>query len=138
MGDGFAVSAAYCFGHRPRSWGMVDSSALIDLERRFWHGDATFYDATLTEDAVMVFPPPTGVLDRAAVIDSLGAADRWRSVDFRDDRLVGLGEDAVQLVYRAEAVRRADGSEYAALVTSTYVREDDWRLASHQQTPIEE
>lgn len=116
----------------------MEPSTLLERERQFWHGDAAFYDATLTEDAVMVFPAPTGVLERAAVIESLGDADRWRSVAFSDERVVDVGDGVFQLVYRADAVRSEDGAEYAALVTSVYVRRDDgWRLASHHQTPVE-
>lgn len=118
---------------------MVETAALIDLERRFWHGDAAFYDERLTADAVMVFPPPTGMLDRDAIVDALGGGDRWRSVAVSDDRVVEVGSDVALLVYRADAVRADDEGDYAAYVSSTYIREDGtWRLAAHQQTPIEE
>jgi hypothetical protein len=36
-----------------------------------------FFEDVLSENAVMVFPAPTGVLDRSTVLDSLGGADRW-------------------------------------------------------------
>jgi hypothetical protein len=88
----------------------------------------------------MVFPEPTGVLDRAEVLASLGDGDdRWRTVEISDERLVDLGDGVVQLVYRAAAERSDDGSEYNALVSTTYVRENEsWLLASHQQTSVGE
>lgn len=87
----------------------------------------------------MVFPAPTGVLDRSAVLDSLGGADRWQRIEFDEERLVDVGDDVVQLIYRAVAERSDDGSEYTALVTTTYVETDgSYHVISHQQTPVGE
>jgi hypothetical protein len=113
--------------------------SLLELERQLWHADEEFYRDTLSEDAVMVFPEPTGILERSTVLESLGGADRWRRVEFDDERLLEVDDDVFQLVYRAVAERSGDGSEYTALITTTYVRANgSWRLLSHQQTPVEE
>jgi len=114
---------------------MATKASLLELERRLWHADAAVYGEMLSDDAVMVFPEPTGLLGRSEVLQSLGDGDRWRSIEFSDERLVEVTEDVVQLVYRAVAERSEDGSEYSALVTTTYLREDEsWTLVSHQQT----
>jgi hypothetical protein len=118
---------------------MGPRESLLELERQLWNADEEFYRDTLSEDAVMVFPEPTGVLDRSSVLESLGGADRWRRIEFEDERLVEVDDAVVQLVYRAVAERSGDGSEYTAFITTTYVRTNgSWRLVSHQQTPIEE
>lgn len=118
---------------------MGPRESLLELERQLWNADEAFYRDTLSEDAVMVFPEPTGVLDRSSVLESLGGADRWRRIEFEDERLVEVDDAVVQLVYRAVAERSGDGSEYTAFITTTYVRTNgSWRLVSHQQTPIEE
>jgi ketosteroid isomerase-like protein len=118
---------------------MVDSDQLLNQERRLWNADADDYRDVLADDAVMVFPAPTGVLDRDAVLDSLGDGDRWRTLDVHDERVLKVDDDVVQVVYEADAERAADGSAYRALASSTYRRDgDDWLLVSHQQTPLDD
>jgi hypothetical protein len=118
---------------------MGTKKSLIQIERQLWNADEDFYRDTLSEDAVMVFPEPTGILDRSAVLESLGGADRWRSIVFDEERLVEVNDDVVQLVYRAVAERSEDGSEYTALITTTYVKSNgSWRVLTHQQTPVGE
>ncbi|MFC7228742.1 nuclear transport factor 2 family protein [Salinirubellus salinus] len=118
---------------------MGTKESLLELERQLWNADEEFYRDTLSEDAVMVFPEPTGILERSAVLEALGGADRWRCIEFDDERLVEVDDTVVQLVYRAVAERSGDGSEYTAFITTTYVQADgSWRLSSHQQTPIDE
>lgn len=110
---------------------------LFDLEDRFWAaaGDRTFYDARLARNAVLLFPDPTGVLDRAQALDAAGAARPWSSWRIDDRRLVALSDQSAAIAYRAEA-RREGQPPYAALACSVYVREDGaWKLALHQQTP---
>ena len=116
---------------------METKESLLELERERWNADEEFYRRTLSDNAVMVFPEPTGTLDRSDVLKSLGGGDRWRSLDFSDERLIEIGSDGVQLVYRAVAERSEDGTGYSALITTTYVRDDgSWMLLSHQQTPV--
>lgn len=118
---------------------MGTREAVLELERRLWNADREFYREILSEDAVMVFPEPTGVLERSAVLESLTGADRWDRVEFDDERLIEVADGTVQLIYRAVGERSEDGSEYAAFITTTYVEANgSWRLVSHQQTPTDE
>jgi hypothetical protein len=117
---------------------MEAEETLLKLERRLWNADEEFYRKTLTDDALMVFPAPTGILDRSAILESVGGDDRWSRIDFNDERLLEIDAGVVQLVYRAVAERSEDGSEYRAHITTTYVRENEsWNVASHQQTPVD-
>lgn len=116
---------------------MTLRSQLIDIEEQFWTGDADFYRSNLAADSLMVFPPPAGVLDRQATIDSIAAAPRWRDVAIEHPHIVELGSDAAAITYRARARREGAGEEYNALASSVYVkRNGSWKLALHQQTPI--
>ena len=107
------------------------------LERAGWDAlcagtGSDFYGRLMTDDAVMVLAHGA-VLDRDAVAASLDEAPPWTTYTLSDLRRVSLGEDAAALVYRGAATR--PGTEFAALMTSCYVRhEDDWRLAVYQQT----
>lgn len=110
--------------------------SLLERERQFWKADEEFYQKHLAEDTVMVFPEPTGILERPEILESMGGTDRWSTIEFSNERLLEISDEAVQLVYRAVAERSGDASEYVALITSTYIKENEsWRLISHQQTP---
>jgi len=118
---------------------MGVKESLLELERRLWNGDEAFYRERLYDEAVMVFPAPTGILERTEVLASVGAGDSWKRIEFSDERVVELNDQTVQLLYRADATRREDGSEYNVLVTTTYTDVGGtWNVVSHQQTPIED
>lgn len=108
------------------------------LEERFWTAGADHYDAALHADAVLVFPPPAGIMRADAAIEGLAQAPRWRRVSI-DTRTIARPEPGtVVLAYRARA-ERDGGAPYEALCSSTYVRAPDtrqWHLAVHQQTPV--
>jgi uncharacterized damage-inducible protein DinB len=108
---------------------------LLSREQEFWKGDADFYRQNLTDDSLMVFAEPIGVLTKEATVASIAGGARWAEVSFDHARLLRLGRDAVLLTYKADA-RRDDGSTYAALVSSAYVHTDrGWQLSFHQHTP---
>lgn len=108
---------------------------LWHLEEQFWLGDSAFYECALAAEALMVFPPPVGVLDREATIRALGSAPRWQHVSLSDCHTIVNRSTAV-LVYAAQADRGETDSTYAARCSSTYIRDGDrWRLALHHQTP---
>lgn len=118
---------------------MDRDEQLWQLEKQFWLGDAAFYERTLAPQALMVLPPPAGVLGRAATIDSIRSGARWRDVSFDDRHLVPVARDTVVLAYAARADRGDGEAVYTARCSSVYVRGDrDWHLALHHQTPMGE
>lgn len=62
--------------------GVSAMDELWNLEKSFWTGGAETYEARLCLEALMILPPPAGVLDRAATIDAIRAAERWARVTF--------------------------------------------------------
>lgn len=106
------------------------------LERQFWSGDATFYEGFLAEEALMVFPPPVGCLDRSATVSSIRSAPRWLNVVFENQFLLEPVADIKILVYIARADRGDADSRYVAQCSSVYIRQPEWCLALHQQTPL--
>ena len=115
----------------------LPSHPLWRMEQQFWLGDASVYAQHLAPGALMVLPPPAGVLDREATIASIGEGPRWEAVLFADPVLADTGADVAVLAYRARATRAAPGGSYTALCSSTYVRlRDRWLLALHHQTPM--
>ena len=61
---------------------MSDEAALWRLEREFWLGGAEVYERSLAPGALMVLPPPAGVMDRDARIRSIREGARGSGVDF--------------------------------------------------------
>ena len=113
---------------------MTVEKELWELEERFWLDGAETFRKKLSNDAVMVFPYPAGILQGEAIVDGLDATPRWRSVVMSDRVFRQRGNTAL-LAYRASA-ERADEDIYEVLCASTYVQDgDDWQLISHQQTP---
>lgn len=113
----------------------MEMDRLWEMERRFWLDGPDYHAAHTAEGALMVFPPPAGILSGVQSLAGLKQAPRWRSVDMEDASATELGGTVV-LAYRAAA--RRDGQErYAALCSSTYARSQGaWQLLSHHQTPL--
>lgn len=110
---------------------------LWELEERFWRDGAEVYERNLAPGALMVLPPPAGVLDRQATIDAIRSAPRWRHAALQE-RQQAHWEHAAALTYLARANRGEEDAAYVARCSSFYVREGDrWLLALHQQTPVE-
>ena len=87
---------------------MSTSERLLELEQAFWKADAAWYDERLTEDALMVFPEPAGILGREAVLKSVAEAPRWASVDITEPVVVPLNTGAMLVVYLAVARRAGE------------------------------
>lgn len=116
---------------------MDRDEQLWQLEKQFWLGDAAFYERTLAPQALVVLPPPVGVLERTATIDSIRSGARWRDVSFSDRHLAPVAQDTVALAYAARADRGGGEAVYVARCSSVYVRGDrSWCLALHHQTPV--
>jgi hypothetical protein len=85
----------------------------------------------------MIFPYPAGILQGEAGVAGMAAAPRWRTVRM-DDRVCSRKGSVAVLAYRVSA-ERAEDPIYRALCASTYLDDGgDWRLVSHQQTPVGE
>jgi hypothetical protein len=118
---------------------MALEKQLLKLEERFWKGDADFYRRNLTDDSLMVFAEPVGILTKDQTVQAVAAGPRWAEVQFREVRVVRLTDGAAVVTYKARARHEGGDSEYSALVSSAYVnRRGSWKLAVHQQTPAGE
>ncbi len=119
---------------------MTLDDQLLALEEGFWTAvdRAGYYSEHLAGDAVMVFPAPYGIFDEEAIMGSIDSTPPWKAVRIDHANVVRLRDSAAVLAYRAEA-QDGTGGSYSAYAASAYVKQDDgaWRLAFHQQTPIE-
>jgi hypothetical protein len=113
----------------------MDFDELWDAERRFWLDGPDFYDENMAADALMVFPPPVGILRGEAIIAGLRQGPRWSSIEMTETAQTALA-DTVVLAYRARG-QRDGAAPYIASCSSTYVRDGGgWKLLAHQQTPV--
>jgi len=123
---------------------MTRKEDITTLERDGWDALSTskaaaeeFYDAVLAEDARMLFPGGLQLEGKRAILDAL-AAQPWKSFDLHDPHEFALGSDVRGLTYRVTAKREGQ-DEYEALISSIYVEtEGHWKLALHQQTPVQD
>ena len=95
---------------------MTAEQELLALERAFWSeiADTDFYRAHITDNAVMVFPAPYGIMEYDAILEAVEGATRWEECTFSDFQLVELTDDSAVVAYRADA-RRPNGPTYAAV-----------------------
>lgn len=114
---------------------------LVAIERRLWTNDVTSYERYLAEEALLAFAE-TGVITKSRAIQEIRRENdegrRWAEVRFSDVRAMNIGADSALLTYCVQARWVDETSAIAALASSTYVRRDDaWKLAFHQQTPLD-
>jgi Domain of unknown function (DUF4440) len=107
---------------------------LLEIERELAAGDGGVYDRHLADGAIVIVPGQT--LDKAATVTAMDASPGWEEFSIEGERVLPVGDGTALLTYRFHGRRGA--SEYEAVLSSAYVREgDDWKLAFHQQTPVE-
>jgi hypothetical protein len=126
--------------HLRRSVMALDNQ-LMEIERKLWSNDAAFYKDTLIGEALLVFPE-TGVITRDVAVDAIvaenAAGRRWAEVQFDDVHRLRLAEDVTLVTYRVAARWAHEASKRLALASSAYVKRDGvWKLAFHQQTPLD-
>jgi hypothetical protein len=114
---------------------MSTAETLLAIESELAAGDGAAYRRHLRDDAVVIVPGE--VLDRDSTTAAMDASPGWDEFALEDETVVPLGEDSALLSYRFSG-RRGD-LDYAAILSSAYVMTDEgeWKLAFHQQTPIE-
>ena len=115
---------------------MLSEDKLYDIEKGFWTRGADYYRAHTDGQCLTVFPEMLGLLDREKIAQS-AAEGRWKDVAITHKTVLKAADDFVILSYEAGA-KRADGKAYRALASTGYVRRgDEWKMAFHQQTPLE-
>ena len=107
---------------------------LLSIERALGGGTGDTYREHLTDDAVVVVPG--AAIDREQTAFAIDSTPGWDEFEITDERVVELGEGTALISYRWSS-RRGDET-YEALMSSVYVRQQDgeWKLALHQQTPV--
>ena len=117
---------------------MTLRTDLLALEKQFWNGDAEFYRSHLDDNCLVAFTDMAGVMrkdDIAAMVKK--DPPRWADLHFEEKGLVEPVHDMAVLSYEASG-KRGSGEAYNAIVSSGYVKRDgEWKLAFHQQTPLE-
>jgi hypothetical protein len=114
---------------------MSLAETLYALERELAHGNGDTYQRLLADEAVVVVPGAR--MDKPQTVAAMNASPGWDAIAFADQKLTQLNEGAALLTYRFLG-RRGEDFDYKALMGSVYVLHGDvWRLASHQQTPLE-
>ena len=113
---------------------------LLRTERELWTNNAVLYQDTLVPEALLVFPE-TGVITRDVAVEAIRQENaegrRWAEVHMQQVRTLALSDDAVLLTYRVAARWEHEQAPIEALASSAYVRRDGrWKLAFHQQTPL--
>ena len=118
---------------------MMTNGEVLQIERGFWLEGVQYFTEMLSPEAVMVFPPPVGVLKHGEILTSIEGASRWTDIDIDAPHVVQHAGGMVAIVYRATAHRRETSEPYRAMCSSVYIDEGTGpRLVLHQQTPIAE
>jgi hypothetical protein len=115
---------------------------LLDIERMLWTNDPVFYENNLIEEALLIFPE-TGVITRAVALEAIrqetAEGRRWAEVEFNEVRTEQLTDSTYLLTYTVAARWEHERSKVFALASSVYIKRDGvWKLAWHQQTPIQD
>jgi len=114
---------------------------LIDIEQKLWTNDPVLYRNSFIEEALLIFPE-TGMITRDAAIDAILMENvenrRWAEVQFSAVRSLRLADNVILLTYKAAARWAHEESPNLVFASSVYVERDGaWKLAFHQQTPLD-
>jgi hypothetical protein len=116
---------------------MPVKEQLLALETQFWTAGAEFYRSHVDGQCLLAFAEMAGLMSNRQVAATVTDGPRWTDLAVEEVGFLQLADDVALLTYRASA-RRAGGDPYRAVVSSAYVRRDGaWKLAFHQQTPLQ-
>ncbi|MGE0717853.1 MAG: hypothetical protein AB7P02_20565 [Alphaproteobacteria bacterium] len=113
--------------------------ALIEIERKFWTGEADFFAQHMDESCLLALRQLSGVRKREDIAAVLGASKiAWREVRLAPRGFVEPVPGMALLTYRASAVTAA-GRPFESLATSGYAERDGvWKMVFHQQSRIDQ
>ncbi len=111
-------------------------SAIYEIERGFWTGDADYYRSHADETCLVVFPGMVKLLSNAELAKTVTAGPRWQDLEIEPKGLIRPAPGVIVIAYEGSA-RKGDEPRYRAAVSSGYVdRGGRWKLAWHQQTAL--
>jgi hypothetical protein len=114
---------------------MATKDDFLPLEKQFWTGDADFYRENLDDTCLVAFTEMSGLLSKEDIASRI-KDDRWRAIDLSVKGFIEPTPGLAILTYEAHG-KRASGEDYAAVVSSGYVKRDgSWKMAFHQHTPL--
>lgn len=118
------------------------TATICTLEHKTWAALCSSGDQLLpllSQNPVMIFP--SNILVTATSSPSLqqmltdSSFKPWKNYNLSHDEVIPLGAGGALIYYRVEATR--DDTTFRAICSSAWVKEnEDWKMASHQQTLI--
>jgi hypothetical protein len=115
---------------------MALEQDLLKLEKGFWTEDADYYREHVDEECLLAFADFAGVRGNEEIASMRGDSN-WTNINLDEKGLAHLSNEAVVLTYEVSADRKS-GEPYKALVSTGYVKRDgEWKMAFHQQTPLD-
>ena len=116
---------------------MATKDDFLPLEKQFWTGNADWYRKNLDDSCLVAFTEMSGLYGKEDIAATIKDEARWRNLDLSVKGFLEPAPGVAILTYEAHATR-ANGEDYAALVSSGYVkRNGSWKMAFHQPTPLE-
>ena len=116
---------------------MALEQDLLKLEKGFWTEGGDYYRAHVDEECLVAFTEMAGVHSNEEIAGMNPGANNWMNVELDEKGCVRLSADSVVITYEVNAQRK-NGEPYKALVSTGYVKRDgEWKMAFHQQTPLD-
>ena len=107
----------------------------LEIEKHFWTDGPEAYERYADAKCLIVFQEMAALLPVEQIAQS-AEKGRWKDVFMQPAGTLELG-DVTIVTYECRAMRK-DGRPHKAIVSSGYVkRGEDWKLAFHQQTPLQ-
>jgi hypothetical protein len=117
---------------------MALEQDLLKLEKGFWTEGGDYYREHVDDECLLAFTEMSGVHSNEEIAGMNPGANNWKNVELDEKGFVQLSDDSVVLTYEVNAQRKT-GEPYKALVSTGYVKRDgEWKMAFHQQTPLDE
>lgn len=115
---------------------------IIQLEKQGWEALSTdsdsareFFSAVLHRDAVLLRSGDKRIADVDDIVESI-TKNPWKGFKIENERALALSDNVAVFIYRLCAERQ-NGDLYKALVSSTYVEEEnELKLIVNQHTPL--
>ena len=117
---------------------MALEQDLLAIEQGFWTEGGEYYRDHVDDECLVAFAEMAGVHSNEEIAGMNPGAGNWTGAKMQEKGLIELSDNSVILTYEVDATKK-DGSPHHALCSTGYVKRDgEWKMAFHQQTPLEE